>query len=132
MAIQNLLTTVLYFGLLSVCSAVPRLSERDNFSAQDTITVDVCIIGGGATGTYAAVRLQEDYGKSVIVVEKTGRLGGHTETYFATGAPPPFTGAPVDFGVQAWIASDLTTNFFGRFNVTLSPVPSISPFITEY
>jgi hypothetical protein len=132
MAIQNLLTTVLCFGLLSVCSAVPRLSERDNFSAQDTITVDVCIIGGGATGTYAAVRLQEDYGKSVIVVEKTDRLGGHTETYFATEAPSPYTGAPVDYGVQAWIASDLTTNFFGRFDVALSPVPSISPFTTEY
>ena len=36
--------------------------------------VDVLIVGGGATGSYAAVRLREDYGKSVLVVEKSNRL----------------------------------------------------------
>ncbi|KAK6716682.1 hypothetical protein SNK04_007634 [Fusarium graminearum] len=36
--------------------------------------VDVAIIGGGATGSYAAVRLREDYGKSVLVIEKENRL----------------------------------------------------------
>jgi heterodisulfide reductase subunit A-like polyferredoxin len=36
--------------------------------------VDVAIIGGGATGAYAAVRLREDYGKSVLVIEKENKL----------------------------------------------------------
>jgi succinate dehydrogenase/fumarate reductase flavoprotein subunit len=36
--------------------------------------VDVVIVGGGATGAYAAVRLREDYGKSVLVIEKQNRL----------------------------------------------------------
>ena len=39
-----------------------------------TISRDVVIIGGGATGTYAAVRLQQDMGKSVVVIEQTDRL----------------------------------------------------------
>lgn len=100
MSIQKLFKSALCVGLLAVTSAAPPISERTSFSAKDTITVDVAIIGGGATGTYAAVRLK-DYGKSVLVIEKSGRLGGHTETYFATDAPAPFTGAPVDYGVQA-------------------------------
>jgi heterodisulfide reductase subunit A-like polyferredoxin len=68
-----------FVGLLSVSHAIP-LYKR-GFAAQDIITRDVCIIGGGATGTYSAVRLREDFNKSIVIVEKTGRLGGHTETY---------------------------------------------------
>lgn len=41
---------------------------------QDTLEVDVAIVGGGATGAYAAVRLREDYGKKVVVIEKQNRL----------------------------------------------------------
>lgn len=36
--------------------------------------VDVLVVGGGATGAYAAVRLREDYNKTVLVVEKANRL----------------------------------------------------------
>jgi heterodisulfide reductase subunit A-like polyferredoxin len=39
-----------------------------NYKQEDIITRDVCIIGGGSTGTYSAVRLG-DFNKSVIVVE---------------------------------------------------------------
>src|SRR5262245_48490185 len=42
---------------------------------------DVCVIGGGSAGTYTAVRLR-DLGKSVVVVERSGRLGGHCETFY--------------------------------------------------
>jgi hypothetical protein len=38
------------------------------------ITKDVAILGGGASGTYAAVRLREDYGKSVVLIEKEAVL----------------------------------------------------------
>ncbi len=40
----------------------------------DIITRDVAIIGGGASGSYAAIRLKEDYKKSIVLVEKAGRL----------------------------------------------------------
>ena len=43
------------------------------------VEADVVIIGGGSSGTYAAVRLH-DLGKSVIVVEQDDVLGGHTNT----------------------------------------------------
>lgn len=36
--------------------------------------VDVLVVGGGATGAYAAVRLREDFNKTVLVVEKANRL----------------------------------------------------------
>jgi len=35
---------------------------------------DVAIIGGGASGSYSAVRLKEDYNLSVVVVEKDNIL----------------------------------------------------------
>ena len=40
-------------------------------AAMDT---DIAIIGGGGSGTYAAVRLREDFGKKIVVVEKQNRL----------------------------------------------------------
>jgi heterodisulfide reductase subunit A-like polyferredoxin len=40
------------------------------------VDVDVAILGGGASGTYAAVRLREDYGKSIILVEPEAVLVG--------------------------------------------------------
>ena len=33
------------------------------------VNTDVAILGGGASGTYAAVRLREDYRKSVLLIE---------------------------------------------------------------
>lgn len=42
--------------------------------SSSAIDVDVAIIGGGASGAYAAVRLREDFGKSIVVVEKEDRL----------------------------------------------------------
>jgi len=39
-----------------------------------TIHRDVAIIGGGASGAYSAVRLREDFGLSVVLVEKEAFL----------------------------------------------------------
>jgi phytoene dehydrogenase-like protein len=115
-----------FVGLLSISHATPILDER-GFAPQDIITRDVCIIGGGATGTYSAVRLSQDLGKSVVVVEKTDRLGGHTETYI-----DPVTHYPVDYGVLAYHNLTVVTEFFARFGVSLTTVPITSPFTTEY
>lgn len=42
--------------------------------APKTVVKDVAIIGGGASGAYAAVRLRNDYGKSIALIEMQGRL----------------------------------------------------------
>jgi heterodisulfide reductase subunit A-like polyferredoxin len=49
------------------CTALPTTREW--------IEKDVCIIGGGASGTYAAVRLQQ-MGVDVALIEKEAKLGG--------------------------------------------------------
>src|SRR3712207_1158099 len=76
---------------------------------------DVCVIGGGSAGTYAAVRLG-DLGRSVVVVEKQDRLGGHTETYH-----DPETGGTVDIGVIVFENNPLVRAHFDRFGVALEP-----------
>lgn len=43
-------------------------------ATEDVLEVDVAIIGAGATGGYAAVRLREDFKKSVVVIEKSNRM----------------------------------------------------------
>ena len=58
---------------------LPRL-PRHAFSSKDILAYDVCVIGGGAARTYAAIRLR-DLNKTVAVVETQDRLGGHTVTY---------------------------------------------------
>jgi pyruvate/2-oxoglutarate dehydrogenase complex dihydrolipoamide dehydrogenase (E3) component len=40
----------------------------------DVLVKDVVIIGGGASGAYAGVRLRDDFGKSVAIVEMQDRL----------------------------------------------------------
>ncbi|KAF7720032.1 Beta-cyclopiazonate dehydrogenase [Penicillium ucsense] len=73
---------------------------------------DVAIIGGGASGTYAAIRLR-DQGKSVILIEKEERLGGHTNTY-----EDPVTKTHVDYGVVVFHDNQLVKNYFDRLNVS--------------
>lgn len=82
-------------------------------AADAVITRDVVVIGGGATGTYAAIRLR-DLGKSVVVVETNDRLGGHTHTY-----TDPGTGAKVDIGVVVWHDLPIVRDWFNRFGVAL-------------
>lgn len=77
---------------------------------------DVCVIGGGSSGTFSAVRLR-DSGKSVVVLERKLRLGGHTETY-----RDPATGIPVDYGVVVFHDLPVVTDYFARFSVPLFPI----------
>lgn len=79
----------------------------------EEIERDVCIVGGGAAGTYAAIGLR-DRGRSVVVVEKSDRLGGHCETF-----RDPASGAPIDIGVIVFPDNELVRGFFGRFGVPL-------------
>ncbi|MDQ7905683.1 FAD-dependent oxidoreductase [Phytohabitans sp. ZYX-F-186] len=86
------------------------------FAESHVIHRDVCVIGGGSAGTYAATRLG-DFGKSVVLVEAKDRLGGHTETYH-----DPVTGGTVDIGVIVFEDDPLVRAHFGRFGVDLVPV----------
>lgn len=43
-------------------------------ACNNVIEKDVVVIGGGASGAYAAFSLREDYGKSVALIEKEKAL----------------------------------------------------------
>jgi heterodisulfide reductase subunit A-like polyferredoxin len=96
-------------GSVSVGSAFAIDQSRssddlDNFPLKDTIVRDVCIIGGGSTGTFSAIRFR-DRGESVVVIERKDRLGGHTETY-----QDSITGLTTEAGVVAWVNFTVVTN----------------------
>ncbi len=57
-------------------------------------------------------------GKSVVVVERKGRLGGHAETVY-----DPATGAACDIGVVVFENVPIVTGYFERFGVPLIPFP---------
>lgn len=68
---QVLSTVTLSILLHSSVVASAITLER---AADSIIERDVVIIGGGASGAHAAVRLREDFGKSVVIVEKQENL----------------------------------------------------------
>lgn len=61
-----------YKALLALASIPQILAGVDtSFAALfEVIERDVVIVGGGAAGSHAAVRLREDYKKSVMLIEK--------------------------------------------------------------
>ena len=82
--------------------------------ANETIVRDVCIIGGGSSGTYSAIRLQQ-LGKSVALIEKEPRLGGHTNTYVDLATNQSF-----DYGVMTFHNISVVTDYFGHLGVPLA------------
>lgn len=84
-------------------------------STSPMLTRDVCIIGGGAAGTYAAIRLQQ-LGKSVVVIDHKPRLGGQTTTY----TNPAITPLPIEYGVTYYQNMSIVRDFFGHFNIPLT------------
>ncbi|KAF2733973.1 amine oxidase, flavin-containing superfamily [Polyplosphaeria fusca] len=104
---------------LSVCFA-PVFStshkydlDPKNWKPEDVITRDVAIVGGGSSGTYSALSLK-DKGKSIIVIEKKARMGGHTETYI-----DPATDKPLDMGVIIFHNITVVRNYFKRMGVEI-------------
>ncbi|KAF5001230.1 hypothetical protein FGRMN_1173 [Fusarium graminum] len=88
---------------------------HSNGTPAETIDTDVVIIGGGASGTYAAVRLRDDYGLRVTVIEEKARLGGHADAVVIQGVP-------VNLGVMAYLDRQTTKDFFARFNIPLEDI----------
>ncbi|KAF2275081.1 FAD/NAD(P)-binding domain-containing protein [Westerdykella ornata] len=103
----SLLTTLLFL-LALVGHGASTLSKA--------LTRDVAIIGGGASGTYAAVRLSQDLNTSIVLIEAQDHLSGHVSTYIE-----PSTNTPIDYGVQSYINYGPAANFFARFGVETKP-----------
>ncbi|KAL4791066.1 hypothetical protein BDV19DRAFT_401557 [Aspergillus venezuelensis] len=101
------LTSIATLTTLNTAIAAPSANDSP---AQDTITRDVVILGGGATGTYAAVQLRSQ-GHSVAVVEQKSRLGGHAETLYLPD------GNYVNYGVEGYFNNDLTKDFFAQLDI---------------
>lgn len=96
-------------GILHLLLAGSSVASRP----QKVVERDVVIIGGGSSGTYAAVRLKEE-GKSVVVLEKEDHLGGHTVTY-----TDPDTHQPFNLGVVVFHDSPIVRNYFATFGVAV-------------
>lgn len=106
----NGLVIISALSWLRFAAGLPGPSEYQ-CSGEEVINRDVCIIGGGSSGTYAAVQLH-DSGKSVVVVEKENVLGGHTNTFI-----DPQTNQTVDFGVVVFHNLQIVKDYFNRLNV---------------
>lgn len=91
----------------------PDISIFDNAA---TIERDVAIIGGGASGTHAAIQLRK-MGRSVAVVEREPLLGGHTNTYL-----DPVSGQHIDYGVLIWQNTPEAREFLAHFNISTTVV----------
>ena len=113
------LFSITYLFLVSWV-ALATQSQRE-----DVIEVDVCVIGGGAAGTYAAIK-SRDLNKTVVVVEKQGRLGGHTKTYI-----DPVSKQPIELGVAEWENNTLVRDWFARFDVPLYTYNYTIPGVTS-
>ena len=88
--------------------------------------VDVAIIGGGVSGTYAAVRLY-DQQKSIALIEPQDHLGGNTETYV-----DPTTNTPVEIGVQLFANSSTVRDYYDRFQIPLAKADAFAAGPTKY
>lgn len=106
----------LKFLLEVLCLAMPIVGssvDLRNYAKDDVLVTDIAIIGGGSSGTYAAINLRK-MGQRVVVVERKKHLGGHTNTY-----TDRFTGATADYGVQAYLNSSTTLDYFNHFDIPL-------------
>ncbi|GAB1743436.1 hypothetical protein NU219Hw_g9266t1 [Hortaea werneckii] len=100
------------FCLLATASSDDVLRSRK----PEIIERDVCIIGGGSSGTYSAIRLQQ-MNKTFALIEREDRLGGHVNTYI-----DPVTKQTLDYGVVVWENVSIVRDYFGHLDVPLSDV----------
>lgn len=102
-----------YLVIVALCMTLILSAFAINdkeFAPEDVIIRDVCILGGGATGTYAAISLK-DKGKSVLVVEHDKVIGGHAKTFYLDDDHY------VDYGVEGVFNNKLSRDYFNRLKV---------------
>ena len=109
----------LLFNLSSLSAAIASACtdqfDASCYNTNDIVTRNIAIIGGGSSGTYAAIKIR-DSGQTVTVIESQAQLGGHTQTYTVPG-----TGFTIDYGVQLFWNTSVVTDFFARLNVPIVP-----------
>jgi phytoene dehydrogenase-like protein len=115
-----------YLGLVAALPESVHSIQDDDYQENDIITRDVCVVGGGSGGTYAATRLRQ-LGQSVVVIEKESIMGGHTNTY-----TDPTSGQTIDYGVVVFHNISVVQNYFAHYNIALATTGFPSPNTTEY
>ncbi|KAE8397191.1 hypothetical protein BDV37DRAFT_266280 [Aspergillus pseudonomiae] len=76
-----------------------------------TNLVDVVVMGGGASGTHAAIQLRRQ-NRTIALIEQEERLGGQVNTYL-----DPKTGIKVEYGVNQYTHNDAATQLFEYLKV---------------
>ena len=123
----------------------------------DVIYRDVAVIGGGASGAYAAVRIRDDFHKSIALIEKQEILVSHLDHFLAQITSANFiilpisdqdanatvqggmvdtyvdkTGKTFDYGVQGFLNVSGATDFFARFNISIGSGATSPASTTKY
>ncbi|KAJ7870999.1 hypothetical protein B0H14DRAFT_2725206 [Mycena olivaceomarginata] len=104
---SSLLLLLSYMSVLAHAVLLP--------SHYTSISRDVVVLGGGSSGTYAAVKLVAR-GRSVVVLDQKGRLGGHVETYIDA------KGVPHNVGVTVYYNNTINNAYFSLLGVPTGPV----------
>lgn len=113
-------------GLVAALSESVPTTRADDYPADDIIIRDVCIVGGGSGGTYAATRLGQ-LGQSIIVIEKEALMGGNTNTYVV-----PSSGLTIDYGVVVFHNISVVRDYFAHYNIALAPAGFAASNSTNY
>jgi hypothetical protein len=115
---------LLALAYTSLVAAFPEPAPAVDYNAykgDNVITRDVCVIGGGSGGTYAATRLRQ-LDQSVIVIEKEDIMGGHTNTYTVPGS-----GLTIDYGVVFFHNISIVRDYFAYYKVPIGPASITNP-----
>lgn len=110
---MSFLKLPMWISSLLVILASGKLIDPKSYAPEDTIVVDVAIIGGGSAGTYAAINLQK-MGQKIVLIEKKKHLGGHTNTHTDRS-----TNLTIDYGLQAFMNTSTTLDYFAYLDVPL-------------
>jgi hypothetical protein len=114
------------FVLSGATGTIAHINHDASLGFAEVVQSDVCIIGGGSSGTYSAIRLRE-MGKTITLIERQSRLGGHVNTYV-----DPTTGTSFDYGVISFDNSSIVRNYFAHFDIPLGSAYTSSKIISEY
>ncbi|KAK8005629.1 hypothetical protein PG990_011666 [Apiospora arundinis] len=101
--------------LISIVNLFAKTAICEGSHSSAVLKADVAIIGGGAGGAHAALRLK-DMGKSIVLIEQEDILGGNIDSYTAPGSDKS-----MDFGVFSFIDYGGAAALFKRLNVSTAP-----------
>ncbi|KAG8169492.1 hypothetical protein KVR01_000237 [Diaporthe batatas] len=108
------LDLLIYSRLLHLASATKHTAKPEI----ETVTTDVLVVGGGSSGTYGAIQVH-DANKTVAVIERAGKLGGHADSYYGPN------GSVYNVGVQIFYDIPVVIDYFARHGVPLFTAPTI-------